>query len=669
MSSPARPPWLFWLVVAATLLAAGSRWAGLASLPPQAWIDELWFGLRARDLRETGEWVIFYKTFWGGVNPLMVWLTAAAQWLALDQVAVASRAVSTTAGVLTVPLAYACWREVWRPAAVPAQERAGLAAAAALVLANFYYTVNLSRIGTEPVVSLAATLFCVWQLRRALRTGSYASAAAAGLAAGVAQYLSPHARFILPLLGVYGLHALWLARPADRNRLWRQYAVVAGVAIAAAGPIIIFFLREPEWFFGRARVVTESMAQRGLAEALVDNIRLLSVAFSFVGYENARDNLAFRPLLDPLQSIGFYLGLAWLVRHRAQAAAQEVGLWLMVMLAPALATDSTASFNRMIGAAPAIALTAVLGWRVLWGWAQARWPGAYWRWVAVAWVAASLAWNGYDYFVRYATQPQLRTRFTITEVDLGRELAARAAAEPVWVGAIPEADREVYGLEWFLPGSGAQRLDLRQCLPLTSGRGTPATYLVWTERDQVSLPALRAAYPGAVVTQLAGEREAHWRELTRVEVPAGAEARLPAAAVEAVFAPGLRLVSYEQSAAAVRPGESVFLRLFWRAEAAPGEDLTALVHVGSGLPGQPPLVAQRDGQPCQGLYPTGRWRPGDVVPDGFAVTVPADAPPGRYPLIVGWYRFPSLERLPLQAAAEPLPDNRAVVGVLTVTAP
>jgi hypothetical protein len=55
-----------------------------------------------------------------------------------------------------------------------------------------------------------------------------------------------------------------------------------------------------------------------------------------------------------------------------------------------------------------------------------------------------------------------------------------------------------------------------------------------------------------------------------------------------------------------------------------------------------------------------------VVPDRFAVIIPPDAPPGRYPIAVGWYRFPSLQRLPLLAAAESLADNRAIIGALTV---
>jgi hypothetical protein len=36
---------------------------------------------------------------------------------------------------------------------------------------------------------------------------------------------------------------------------------------------------------------------------------------------------------------------------------------------------------------------------------------------------------------------------------------------------------------------------------------------------------------------------------------------------------------------------------------------------------------------------------------------------------VGWYSYPSLERIPLIEADTPLPDNRAVIGTLHISAP
>ena len=153
-----------------------------------------------------------------------------------------------------------------------------------------------------------------------------------------------------------------------------------------------------------------------------------------------------------------------------------------------------------------------------------------------------------------------------------------------------------------------------------------------------------------------------------VEVPPGAPAPPVPHPVSGRFDPGIRLLGYDWSGPKVKPGESVFLTLYWQAEADLDSDLTAFLHAGTGL-GDSRMVAQRDGQPCQGLYPTSLWRAGDVVPDSFAVTIPPGTPAGDYPLAVGWYRYPSLERLPLTEADTPLPDNRALIATITITPP
>jgi len=687
----------FWLVVAATLLAAFSRWWGLNHLPPQAWVDEIWFALRAREIAQTGQFPLFYKTFWGGVNPLLAWLTAAAQLAPFTDPLIASRVISTTSAVVSVPLAYACLRQFFRssPNDLPpspggrggwgvrkSSVRGGwgvrVSTLAALLLANLFFTVALSRLGTEPALALAAALFCVWQqkraesaLREAPRTNAWLSFTLAGLGAGLAQYLSPHARFILPLLALFGLHQLWLASATQRRRLFLGYGLLAGVAVLSAAPLLAFFAQEPQWLLGRAQAVTVG-ARRGLAFYL-DNARAIALSFSFLGDPNPRDNLALRPLLDPLQSVGLALGLLWLVRNlRRLPQAREFLLWLLVMAAPSLLTDDAPSFSRMIGIAPPVAALIAVGWLRLWDWFRPRLPARLAWLIAGAWVALSLGLNGHAYFAGYARHPALPPAFTVTAVNLARELSARAEAEPVFVERVLEAEADIYAFDFLLPRTRVERLDFRQCLPLADGRATRTTYLVWSERDATTTPELRHRYPDAAVRVIRGEPEALYTELTQIELPPGARLPAPPFRAAARFAPGLSLFGFEQSALTavsaltVRPGASVLFTFYWKAEALLPEDVTPFLHIGSGL-ADSAFVVGRDGQPCQGFYPTSRWRVGDVVPDRFAVIIPADAAPGTYPLVVGWYRYPSLERLTLESADRSLGDNRAVVGTLTIT--
>ncbi|MBL8058854.1 MAG: phospholipid carrier-dependent glycosyltransferase, partial [Anaerolineales bacterium] len=429
-----------WLALAATLAGAALRYLGLLTLPPPAWVDEIWFALRAREILQTGQFPIFYKTFWGGVNPLLAWLTAGAQWLAFRDVSVSSRVVSATFSVLAVPLFFAALDEFWR-AELPAPRRRWLAALASLALAFFFSTITLTRLGTEPGVALAAGLFCLWQQRRAARTGARLSFALAGLGVGAAQYLSPHARFIPVLMVLWGLHDLALAPAGQRRRLLGGLALAAAVAALSAAPLIAFFVREPEWFLGRARAVTAAAGSQGLLAFWLTNAGKLALAFSWAGDPSGRDNLAGRPYLDVVQSLGFYLGLGLtLWRARRSARARDLLVWLAVMLAPSLVTDDAPSFSRLIQLAPpALALT-VLGWNALWT-ARPAWLGrAAAAGVAGLALAVSLAGNVADYFGRFAQQPDLAAWYTATPVRLAQDLIARAPAEAVFVERVLEAE-------------------------------------------------------------------------------------------------------------------------------------------------------------------------------------------------------------------------------------
>jgi hypothetical protein len=81
-------------------------------------------------------------------------------------------------------------------------------------------------------------------------------------------------------------------------------------------------------------------------------------------------------------------------------------------------------------------------------------------------------------------------------------------------------------------------------------------------------------------------------------------------------------------------GADVALTLAWRADAPVGRDYSQFVHL-ADEGGH--VWGQRDGAPGEGLYPTGRWRPGEVVVERYALTAAANAPQTEYALKVGFY--------------------------------
>lgn len=92
------------------------------------------------------------------------------------------------------------------------------------------------------------------------------------------------------------------------------------------------------------------------------------------------------------------------------------------------------------------------------------------------------------------------------------------------------------------------------------------------------------------------------------------------------------------------PGATLQVRLMWQALAAPGRDYTVFVHL---LDGDGKLVAQGDGPPAGGEFPTRIWEAGDQVRDEHMVRLPADARPGPYHVAVGLYTVEGLRRLPV----------------------
>lgn len=93
----------------------------------------------------------------------------------------------------------------------------------------------------------------------------------------------------------------------------------------------------------------------------------------------------------------------------------------------------------------------------------------------------------------------------------------------------------------------------------------------------------------------------------------------------------------------ISPGKPVNLTLYWRAENTFRTDYTIFVHL-LGAGGTP--VSNADHAPPR---PTTNWIEGEIIADAVTLTIPADLPPGRYPLEVGLYNAadPAFARLPL----------------------
>jgi hypothetical protein len=108
-------------------------------------------------------------------------------------------------------------------------------------------------------------------------------------------------------------------------------------------------------------------------------------------------------------------------------------------------------------------------------------------------------------------------------------------------------------------------------------------------------------------------------------------------------------------------GEPLRVDLRWRALSPPDGDFAISVQV---LDDAGRLVAQHDGPPAGGNYPTGYWEEGEVVLDSHALELPREIGPGTYSLLVVVYDSATRARLPVVTASELPGGDSAHVGSL-----
>jgi hypothetical protein len=92
------------------------------------------------------------------------------------------------------------------------------------------------------------------------------------------------------------------------------------------------------------------------------------------------------------------------------------------------------------------------------------------------------------------------------------------------------------------------------------------------------------------------------------------------------------------------PGTTLNVELAWQAMAPVDSDSVVFVHL---LDAADRIVAQGDGVPVNGRYPTSAWDVGKRILDTHALALPSDLPEGEYRLIAGLYNPVDGSRVPL----------------------
>jgi hypothetical protein len=132
--------------------------------------------------------------------------------------------------------------------------------------------------------------------------------------------------------------------------------------------------------------------------------------------------------------------------------------------------------------------------------------------------------------------------------------------------------------------------------------------------------------------------------------------------VWADFGEQIALIGYDISTQTARPGEAVVMTLYWQAQRPLDINYQSFLHI---LSPDGVLVAQSD-HLNPGDFPTRRWPTDKYVRDVHTFTLPADLPPGDYPIKTGLWVQTEGWRLPLLNASGQQIDDAYLLSNLPV---
>ena len=680
------------LLFAAILLAAFLRLWQLSDLPPGFYHDEAYNGLDALSLVQGKTFPQFYEGwelyaqeahgdnpptptrfpifFEGnyGREPLHIYLMALSIWL-FGPTPFAVRLVPALAGVLAVFTTYLAasallgirdWGLGTTPQPPTPNPHPLVPLFAAFFMAILLPAIHFSRFGLRMLPFVVVETLVVYFFWRgvnkakergrggegenrhsslitrhlSLITGRFLFFAVAGFFLGLGLYVYAAGR-VFPLLFILFV-PLWFWRDKGARRLWPQVAVMAGISLLAALPLLIYFARYPYFFSFRMAYVANR--GRGVVEGRPLLTWLLNVGrvvggLVWQGELHLRHNLPGRPFLDPIQALLFLAGLIHILRQKLNPRTIFLTLWLIVMLLPSILSGDAPHFGRMSGALPAVAILLGIGLAVI----SERFSVISKQfWVGVqplllftvycSLITLSFLFTVRDYFIGYANHPQLAADFYLPDWELGQYAAAQPAGAILYFTPTQEEMATIYFAladpERLRSYSGGQGL-----IP-AGDKGLPLVYLL-NPAATPALADLQTFFPGGYVAEARPN-------FIAFHVPAGAP-RLRVENETAVSFAGTILL---RGWSLAQDADALTVTLAWQAQTAISADFTAYVHLVNEA-GE--LVAQLDRPPAG--YPTASWRVGELIRDSYRLPLPPDLPPGSYTLRTGFYSWPDLAGL------------------------
>lgn len=674
-------------------IAALLRFYHLDNIPPGLWFDEAWSAVAARETAVQAIFPPYFAASFGGMHPAIVYLTRFAN-LFTGGHPLTIRYALAMVGTLTVLLSFFSYRAIFsldfesknakikdlrlkngvgEQSSIFNPQSLILSLLGAFILAITFPFLLFTRLGFESSLVAPASLAVFYCLAVALGRGQGRWYGLTGVVLGFALYSFDTARFLPFAVSLaYWGGVLLHRREEGLRRHLLNFVWLTLAAIAVFVPLGSYFLRNWGQFTERAGITTYNTLGPGAESvplALLHNVWRTVGGLSLAGFGDviARHNVPGRPVFDVFLSILFWLGVGVLIWKWKKPFAIILISWAGVMLLPVILTDGAPTYTRIFGAIPALAAIAALSFSI-----PNRFTNDDLRFTIYGIFGILLLFSFgatiYDYFGRWANEPALFDQFQVADWQAATLAKKRLATDTVYL--MPDLVDEAHPTFDLVLGGSETRSFPAGCLVVRAGGERPLTYLIKPSAAPDTLSALQTFYPQGIVempitSPLTGEEL-----FSLFRVPLNSQLRTDNGewiTNNAQFGENIQLLGQPEITLSEAVTElvevTVSVPLTWQAIGQPVADHTYFIHLYQvGAEDEPP-VAQLDRQPC---LPTSRWHEGEIVLETAVLSLPPDLAPGDYTLGLGWYTWPSFERLPLMGSEATLPDQRLMIGVLTL---
>ena len=440
------------LVTVIVLVAVFFRTFRLDSLPRGMIADEAQRGLEAMAIARGGYYPVFLRLT-GGLPMCAYWLAILFRFFGASLLT--ARAGAALIGIATVPVFYLLVRELF----ASTRGRSGwvIAVSATFFLATSYWHVVYSRVAREMILLPFFAILAVYCLLQAWRSARRPYFLLCGVSMGLGLYTYASS-YCLPLLVVVPLgYYIWREKGSLRTH-FVNLLLLFGISLAVATPLAVFAVSETAVFTAEARAFTfvnrELSGGSPLATFVISCAKTAAM-FVLQGDPSLVHNPASRPVLDPVASVWFVLGLCVIIRKWRDPSHFVLLSWLLIMCLPAVVTVLTsANFSRTIGALPVVCILPALGMVTAWEWLVAR--TAAHRPVTMLGVSVfaftllfTAATTYRDYFMVWDTRDDLRQGYDGAYTAAAAIMNETRVPDSVWILPLTALAQGGYGTDHF----------------------------------------------------------------------------------------------------------------------------------------------------------------------------------------------------------------------------